>query len=181
MRQLILFLATAAMVYLSSSTRVRDTIDMVSGQDVTKNTFILIMAIIAGLIIVFIDAFVPPAEEDIIEDFSGVEKRYSTNPTNQYVQFDRQEDTPFFQVPYDVGPKVQPSFDRFSKYFIGRNEGLVHKYSAAREAPENCIKAKTVGLETTAETVFRGKPLSYYQALAVNSGMPFYKGLNWKN
>jgi hypothetical protein len=180
MRQLILFLATAAMIYLCNSLQARNMLENVSGQDISRNTFTLICAIIAGLAVVLIDASFDKEDDDIIEDFNGVERRYTTNPTNQYVPLDSYDRTPFFQVPADVNQFNQPRFDRFSKYFIGRNEGLVHKYSAAREAPENCIKAKRGELESTAQTVFSGKPLSYYRALSVNSGMPLYR-VNWKN
>ena len=180
MRQLILFLVTAAMVYFSSSLQIRAFVENTTGQDISRNTFVLATAIIAGLAIVLVDMMIKPSKKDIVEEFGGFEKRYSTNPTNQYVQLDAYDRTPFFQVPADVNQFNQPKFDKFSKYFIGRNEGLVHKYSAAREAPENCIKAKHGQLESTDEIVFRGKPISYYRALAVNSGMPLYK-VPWKN
>ena len=181
MRQLILFLATAAMVYLASSSKTRSTIDAVSGQDISKSTFVLIMAVTAGLIVVAIDSYVPREEDDIIEDFMGPVKRYTTNPVNQYVSVDNSDKTKDFSIPITAQQDQPGQFDpAMTKYFIGRNQGLIHKYSAAREAPENCIKAKQGLLETPAEVVFGGKPLSFYQKLSVNAGMPLYKGVQWK-
>ncbi len=181
MRQLILFLATAAMVYLASSSKTRNAIDSVSGQDVSRSTFILIMAVLAGLVIVAIDAYVPPEEEDIIEDYMPGKRRYTTNSVNQYVSVDNADKTKDFSIPITAQQDRPGQFDpAMTKYFIGRNQGLIHKYSAAREAPENCIKAKQGLLETPAEVVFGGKPLSFYQKISINAGMPLYKGVQWK-
>ena len=82
----------------------------------------------------------------------------------------------FFVVPEDVNRINQPRFDHFSKYFIGRNEGAPRKYASAQDKPAACAYVSNGGvLASPAQTVFQGKPYSYYYTLSQNSGMPLWK------
>lgn len=177
MRQLILFAVTSGLVLLFANPQFPKLVDSIAGSPLSKHTFAIVCAILAGIFICLIDTTFPAKCR---ENFTFTEQRYSTTPQNQYVAMDDYYGNQFFVVPEDVNRINQPRFDHFSKYFIGRNEGALRKYSSAKDKPAACAYVSAGGvLESPAETVFRGKPLSYYQTLSENAGMPLWKTA-WK-
>ncbi len=177
MRQLILFAVTVLLVYALSKPKFHEFIAEMAGHRMSKEAMTMIIAVLFGIVIVMVDNSFPCI---VKENFTFTEQRYSTNPVNQYVGMDDYYGNQFFHVPVDVDRVNQPKLDHFSKYYIGRNEGLIHKYAAASDKPEACQFISRGGvLATPASTVFEGKPLSYYQRLSQNSGMPLWN-TRWK-
>ncbi len=178
MRQLILFFATVGLVYAMSNPKFHELIVSLAGHSLSKDAVTLIMAVVFGIVIVLIDNSFPCTA--VREDFLYQGQRYSTNPSTQYVAMDQYYGNQMFQVPVGVDAEYQPKFDHFSKYYIGRNEGNLRKYSAASDKPAACAYAAAGGvLPSPASVVFQGKPLSYFQALSQNSGMPLWN-VRWK-
>lgn len=173
MRQLILFFVTAGLVYVISNPNFGKLVDSMAGGNLSKNSMLFISAVLAGLLVVLIDNAFPCV---VKEGFTFTDQRYSTASQNQYVALDDYYGNQFFTVPVGLDRINQPKFDHMSKYFIGRNEGALRKYSSARDKPAACAYVAAGGkLNDPAKTVFEGKPYYYYATLSQNSGMPLWK------
>ena len=177
MRQLILFFVTAGLVYLVANPNFAKLVDSMAGQALSKGSITFISAVLVALLVVLIDNAFPCV---VKEGFAFADQRYSTVPQNQYVAMDDYYGSQFFTVPTGLDRVNQPRFDHFTKYFIGRNEGALRKYSSAQDKPAACAYVAAGGkLNDPAKTVFEGKPFYYYATLSQNAGMPLWN-VPWK-